>query len=120
MPLPHTITASRDRMQSDWTASLACWPGEGPRDHPQCAFHRADPDLSRRSGYGDAIRETAEGVSIKFAAPLVSRTSEPCAMVDAAISPGAGRRSIGPTGVLHYLWESAGLSRCGVCRGGGV
>ena len=89
---------------------LACWPGEGPRHHPRCAFHRVGLELSGRSAYSGAIRETAEGVSIRFAAPLISGTSEPQAAVSAAAYPALGRRSVGLTGLLHYLWESAHLS----------
>ena len=89
---------------------LACWPGEGPRHHPQCAFHRLDPELSGRGAYREAIRETGAGVSITFAAPLVSQPSEPRAVVSASVYPGLGRRSVGLVGLLHYLWESAELT----------
>ncbi|WP_433574193.1 DUF1173 family protein [Nocardia brasiliensis] len=89
---------------------LAVWPGEGPRHAPQCAFHRLDAEMGGRAAYESAFRESVDGVSIRFAAPLVSTPGEPRQSVGQATAPGLGRRSVGLLGLLHYLWESSKLS----------
>ncbi|MFI7524521.1 DUF1173 family protein [Nocardia salmonicida] len=91
---------------------LACWPGTGPKHRPQCAFHRLDPETSGASAYTDsAIREAADGTSIRFAAPLVSNPSETTrAAVDQNAYPGVGRRSMGLLGLVHHLWEASRLT----------
>lgn len=95
---------------------LACWPGEGPRHDPRCAFHRLDRELTGQGAYESAIRETDTGTSIRFAAPLVSKPTEPRpSSVDQTACPGLGRRSVGLLGLLHYLFESAKLSAWSSC-----
>ncbi|MFR9753751.1 DUF1173 family protein [Nocardia sp. 004] len=89
---------------------LACWPGEGPRHDPSCAFYRLDREMTGQGAYESAIRETDTGVSIRFAAPLVSKPTEHRQSVDQTAYPGLGRRSVGLLGLLHYLFESAKLS----------
>ncbi|ATL72517.1 DUF1173 family protein [Nocardia terpenica] len=84
--------------------------GEGPRHDPRCTFHRLDPEMTGRGACEAAIRETDAGVSIRFAAPLVSKPSEPRQAVDESAYPGLGRRSLGLLGLLHFLWEGAKLS----------
>nr|WP_231390460.1 DUF1173 family protein [Nocardia sp. CNY236] len=88
---------------------LACWPGEGPRHDPRCAFYRLDRLMTGQAAYESAIRETDAGVSIRFAAPLISTPGQHWEAVDQVAYPGLGRRSVGLLGLLHYLWESARL-----------
>ncbi|WP_159080764.1 DUF1173 family protein [Nocardia suismassiliense] len=93
--------------------SLACWPRTGARHDPRCAFHRLDPELTGQTAYQlSAIRPTDDGGAlIKFAGPLTSTlaeaTDEP---ITRSTNPALGRSSIGPTGLLHYLWEESGLT----------
>ncbi|MGW6421430.1 DUF1173 family protein [Nocardia sp. NPDC055053] len=93
---------------------LACWPGTGSKHLPQCAFHRLDADTSGASAYTEsAIRETTDGTSIRFAAPLVSNPSENTttrAVLDQNTYPGIGRRSMGLLGLVHHLWEASRLT----------
>lgn len=91
---------------------VACWPHEGPNHAPGCAFFHLQPDLSGRAGYtSSAIHESAAGTSIRFRAPLVTRSAHRDQTSEsAATQAGHQRRSVGLLGVLHYLWEVSGLN----------
>lgn len=91
---------------------VACWPHEGPNHAPGCAFFHLQPDLSGRAGYtSSAIHESADGTSIRFHAPLVTRSAQRgLAGEAAATQAGHQRRSVGLLGILHYLWEVSGLN----------
>lgn len=91
---------------------LAVWPGQGSLHDPECAFHRLDPELSGQGSYDSAaIRDLGDGVAIRFAAPLVSKSGEDRPQpIDSQSCPGLGRRSVGLLGLLHWLWDESGLS----------
>nr|WP_264372768.1 MULTISPECIES: DUF1173 domain-containing protein [Streptomyces] len=95
---------------------LAGWPGEGHHHAPNCPFHKIPPSLSGRSHYtGGAIAEDEAGTHIRLENPLTLRTTPAQTMRSPrkANSPSATgeRRSVGLLGLLHHLWETAGLTR---------
>ncbi|MUL78834.1 DUF1173 family protein [Mycolicibacterium sp. CBMA 226] len=100
------------RMTRTGRLCLACWPHQGTWHHRRCAFHRLDPELSGRRGYSaSAILETAAVTSIRYASPLTSAASGPDGAASASPVGGASpRRTVGPLGLLHYLWEAAELT----------
>ncbi len=72
-PLPLVV-----RLTRSGRLTLACWPNQGQRHHPQCAFHHLAPALSGRSGYtAAAITETADATTIRFSEPLTSNQKAP-------------------------------------------
>lgn len=91
---------------------VACWPHEGPDHDPGCAFFHLQPDLSGRAAYtSSAIQESAAGTSIRFHAPLVTRSHRRGQAGESrTLHAGRQRRSVGLLGVLHYLWEASGLN----------
>ncbi|WP_441964653.1 DUF1173 family protein [Mycolicibacterium houstonense] len=91
---------------------VACWPHEGPQHDRSCAFFHLEPDLSGRSTYASsAIEESTQGVSIRFALPLLASSANTDSLDESPPSrPGRARRTLGLVGTLHYLWETAGLA----------
>lgn len=91
---------------------LACWPHQGSWHHRRCAFYRLDPELSGRRGYSaSAILETSAVTTIRFASPFTLAPSTAPTDTDLARrAAGAVRRTVGPLGLLHYLWEAAELT----------
>jgi len=106
-PLPLVM-----RMTKSGRHYLACWPHQGSWHHRRCAFYRLDPELSGRRGYSaSAILETAAATTIRFASPRMLGASRAPSDVDTAHGPGAAaRRTVGPLGLLRYLWEAAELT----------
>ncbi|WP_067723462.1 DUF1173 family protein [Nocardia yamanashiensis] len=106
---------------------LARWPGTGPDHTPECPFHQPDPTLTGRSSYADAaIVEGPDGTTIRFDTPLTSSTAASVA-TGSLEEPGggassSGRCTLGLLGLLHFLWEDAGLNtwRPGVRRDWGA
>ncbi|WP_431929916.1 DUF1173 family protein [Nonomuraea jabiensis] len=93
---------------------LAGWPGEGDKHAAGCDFHKI-MQLSGRAGYtAGAIEETEQGTRVRLAVPLHLRPGgavgvrTPLAASDNASS--VSRRSVGLLGLLHLLWQDAGLS----------
>ncbi|MFC6130160.1 DUF1173 family protein, partial [Mycolicibacterium llatzerense] len=91
---------------------LACWPHQGSWHHRRCAFYRLDPELSGRRGYSaSAILETSAVTTIRFASPLMLGASTAPKDTDVARGTAAtARRTVGPLGLLQYLWEAAELT----------
>jgi hypothetical protein len=92
---------------------VACWPHEGPHHAPGCAFFHLESDLSGRAGYtGAAIAESPAGTAIRFRAPLPSGSTRDSQTGQSppTHSSSRQRRSVGPLGMLHYLWDVSGLS----------
>ncbi|MDT0446808.1 DUF1173 family protein [Streptomyces johnsoniae] len=95
---------------------LAGWPGEGHEHAPSCPFHKMHPTLSGRSHYAEeAIRENEEGTAVRLATPLLTRQDarrKPSAPSPTTTDSGASssRRTVGLLGLMHHLWESAGLT----------
>lgn len=91
---------------------VACWPHEGPQHDHGCAFFHLEPDLTGRSTYAAAaIKESAQGVSIRFGLPLATIAADTEASCEDGVTrPGRTRRSLGLLGTLHYVWETAGLT----------
>ncbi len=100
------------RMTKSGRLCLACWPHQGTWHHRRCAFYRLDPALSGRRGYSaSAILETAVVTSIRFASALTTAASGTDEVAPASSAGGAAsRRTVGPLGLLHYLWEAAELT----------
>lgn len=91
---------------------LAGWPGEGELHDSRCAFYKLAPGLSGRDAYStDAIRESDDGVAIRFSTALARRISEPDP-VTASVEQreGRARRTVGLLGLLHWLWEESQLN----------
>ena len=94
---------------------LAGWPGEGQLHEAACPFNKSDLTLSGRSGYSTAaISEDESGTSIRLASPLLQRLTPtgqiPRFPADGGASTAAVRRKVGLLGLLHWLWEEAGLT----------
>ncbi|MGP4104010.1 DUF1173 family protein [Nonomuraea sp. KM90] len=95
---------------------LAGWPGEGHRHAAGCDFHKL-VHLSGRGIYAaGAIEQTDEGdTHVRLEIPLQvspgrapgGRTRTPGTEENAALS---SRPSVGLLGMLHLLWQDAGLS----------
>ncbi|WP_188196646.1 DUF1173 family protein [Nonomuraea sp. SYSU D8015] len=107
-PLRLVIRARKGRYH------LAGWPGEGDKHAAGCDFHKI-MQLSGRSSYtAGAIEETEQGTRVRLAIPLhlgpgrmaVARTPPPTSEG----VPSATRRSVGLLGMLHLVWQEAGLS----------
>jgi hypothetical protein len=97
---------------------LACWPEQGGFHSPGCDFHRLSGALSGRSSYhGGAIVEEESVTHVRLSNPLEVRGVSTRRSELRAIVAGAGRteassgprRTVGLLGLLHYLWEVAGL-----------
>lgn len=95
---------------------VAGWPGEGYLHARECEFRKADPSMSGRGEYTDAILE-GEITSIRLAVALTTlagtRFSQPASI--APQSSGNQRQSMGLLGLLHYFWDESQLATW--CRG---
>ncbi len=92
---------------------VACWPHEGPEHHPSCPFFHLEPELSGRGRYTpDAIQVSPQQTSIRFELPLATRPVQRAAAAESHTSQqrGGQRNTVGLLGLLHYLWETAGLT----------
>ncbi|MFE3455969.1 DUF1173 family protein [Nocardiopsis aegyptia] len=94
---------------------LAVWPGEGPDHQAQCPFHApARPEHSGRTSYTDqAISHTTTGTCIRLEHALATRgasTETATPGKRSGTREGRSRRRVGLLGMLHYLWESTGLT----------
>lgn len=99
---------------------LARMPQEGPRHQQACFFHEADPDQSGAAGYvAGVVGETQDGITLLRLTRSLSipQKPEPDATAEyAPVAPDgragkATRRAMSPLGLLHLLWERAGLTR---------
>ncbi|AOX18405.1 DUF1173 family protein [Kozakia baliensis] len=93
---------------------LAVWPDTGTHHEPGCAFHRPDPDRSGRAGYSPGViieREEEDHVTIRLGLSLRRRAPGPEPVVSwLGGRQGAGtQRRMTLLGLLHLLWEKAGL-----------
>lgn len=97
---------------------LAAWPGHGHEHAFGCAWYRPIPELSGSTSYTtSALHETETGVAIRLTTDLLTpttprrgtTTTPPRKSRDAA-TPSPQPRSMSLLGLLHYLWEQAGLS----------
>ncbi|MFI7642975.1 DUF1173 family protein [Nonomuraea sp. NPDC049400] len=116
-PLRLVIRAGKGRYH------LAGWPGEGDQHATGCDFHKL-LQVSGRSAYtAGAIEETEQGTRVRLAVPLHLRSGRAAAArtppPDLDSVPSATRRSVGLLGLLHLVWQDAGLSEWrepGQCR----
>lgn len=94
---------------------LARMPYRGPFHREDCAFFAVDADLSGRAGYAtDVIVELKDGgLQIRLQQSLtVTQPLPPLPPNPEAGRPGSGRQGAMTTlGLLHLLWEEAGLNR---------
>jgi hypothetical protein len=90
---------------------LACCPGEGEQHAPGCWFFRTPAGLPGRAGYSlDGITEGPDGVQIRVDAQLtVNLTPADPPATGRPRTPGRSRRVLSQLGLLHFLWEQAGL-----------
>lgn len=99
---------------------LARFPGTGSRHRVDCVFYAADSDGSGRRTYiREAIEETATGFQVRPDPTLrMSKTSAGPAAVpvhapgprDSRRGSGTKRETVGSLGLLHLLWDIAGLN----------
>ncbi|WP_405542766.1 DUF1173 domain-containing protein [Streptomyces phaeochromogenes] len=91
---------------------LAGWPGEGEQHDPSCSFHKLASELTGRDSYStDAIKESDDGVAIRFSAALARKLSAPePAQNSTEQRDGRARRTLGLLGLLHWLWEETQLT----------
>lgn len=94
---------------------LASWPSRGHQHAAWCRWYRPDPELSGRSTYTGAVTTDESETSLKFSEALLSKTSSPkssrTTSVTGHVSAQASPSKFGLLGLLHYLWEQAGLSQ---------
>ncbi len=95
---------------------LARMPNEGPLHRESCAFHAADTDRSGLAGYvRSVVEETADGgirIRLDQSLTLHGPAPQPAEIPAFAARAGAARqRAMTPLGLLHLLWETAGLNR---------
>ncbi|MGV4857796.1 DUF1173 family protein [Acetobacter senegalensis] len=97
------------------TYHFACWQNTGPYHRPTCPFYKPNPEKSGQAAYVNGVvrEETEHEVSVKLVTSL--RRNSPTISESSAPSP-AGERSGGKTqrrmttlGLLHLVWERAGL-----------
>lgn len=100
------------RVSSHGRTHVACWPFTGPTHDPRCAFYRVDPELSGKAGYTSAaIRDNAGVTAIRLAHALVCDHTTREVDTTAPMSQPRGHRiTVGLAGLLHHLWDAAGLS----------
>ncbi|MEV1294908.1 DUF1173 family protein [Pseudonocardia sp. NPDC049635] len=96
---------------------LACWPGGGSEHTQGCEFHNDGAAWSGRGQYQrGALDEATDGsASVALSVPLRLRTdtATPSSTSRGGIdSGGVGRSRMSLLGLLHYLWDRAGLTRC--------
>ncbi|MBB2157368.1 DUF1173 family protein [Gluconacetobacter diazotrophicus] len=98
---------------------LARMPGQGPHHDPACPFHEVDPSRSGRSDYAEGvIRELQDGrvsLSLDQGLRITDRGSTPACSPAGRDSDATGRLRPRQTrmrhlGLLHLLWEQAGLT----------
>ncbi len=93
---------------------LAGWPDQGGRHDARCPFFKLAAAVTGRSGYAvGAIAETADGTHIRLHQPLTVRGGEDTRPAGDAGEPAEAlsRNTVSLLGLLHWLWEQAGLSR---------
>ena len=95
---------------------LARMPNLGPFHRESCAFHAVDADRSGQAGYAtDVIVELKDGgLQVRLQQSLTFR-NQPLPSLPPnreAGRPGSGRQgAMTALGLLHLLWEEAGLNR---------
>ncbi|MBB2158119.1 DUF1173 family protein [Gluconacetobacter diazotrophicus] len=98
---------------------LARMPGQGRHHGPACPFHETDPQRSGRSDYVDGVvRQLDDGrvsVLLDRGLRVAERASAPVrpqlSRGDDASRPARHRQArMRQLGLLHLLWESAGLT----------
>jgi hypothetical protein len=93
---------------------LAGWPDQGGRHDTRCPFFKLAPAVTGRSGYAvGAIAETADGTHIRLHQPLTVRGGEDTRPGGDEAEPAEAlsRNTVSLLGLLHWLWEQAGLNR---------
>lgn len=92
---------------------LAGWPGEGTQHNGHCPFFKLAPDLTGLTTYSRAaIEERGDTTAISLRQPLDLRPGERDNPAPTDPSPAtSGRNTVSLLGLLHWLWEQAGLNR---------
>lgn len=93
---------------------LAGWPDLGARHDTRCPFFKFAAALTGKSGYAaGAITETSDGTHIRLHQPLTVRGGEGARTgADEGEAAGApSRNTVSMLGLLHWLWEQAGLNQ---------
>lgn len=93
---------------------LAGWPDLGARHDTRCPFVKLAVTLTGKSGYAaGAITETSDGTHIRLHQPLTVRsdqdTRDGAGTREPAEAP--SRNTVSLLGLLHWLWEQAGLNQ---------
>ncbi|WP_370155925.1 DUF1173 family protein [Streptacidiphilus sp. EB129] len=105
-PLPLVIRLRSGRYH------LAGWPGHGAEHHAECLFFKLAEDMSGRSALNlGAIVEHEDGISIRLRnALLLVLDPQAPELSDTDHTPAVGRDATSLLGLLHVLWEQAGLN----------
>ena len=98
---------------------LARMPQDGPLHRPTCFFHEAEPDRSGAAAYTQGVVEQHDDgtTSLRLSRSLrIAQKPDPDDEAPLAVSHSnrAGkstRRAMTPLGLLHLLWERAGLNQ---------
>ena len=93
---------------------LAGWPDQGARHDTRCPFFKLAAAPTGQSGYAaGAITETSDGTHIRLYRPLTVRGGEGARTGAGEGEPAAAlsRNTVSLLGLLHWLWEQAGLNR---------
>jgi hypothetical protein len=105
-PLPLVIRLRSGRYH------LAGWPGQGAQHDAECLFYKLADDMSARSALTlGAVLEHEDGINIRLrnALMLVLDPQAP-ELTDTEHTPATGRDATSLLGLLHVLWEQAGLN----------
>ncbi|MDT8873247.1 DUF1173 family protein [Komagataeibacter rhaeticus] len=95
---------------------LAVWPNEGSLHEKTCPFYKPDPEKSGRASYvNSVIREGEDGdVAVTLSIGLRRKGHPGQSMTRRCLLPDrpgqARQRRMTPLGLLHLLWERAGLT----------
>jgi hypothetical protein len=93
---------------------LAGWPDQGARHDTRCPFHKFAVTPTGTSGYAaGAITETSDGTHIRLHQPLTVRVGEGTRAAADMRKPAEAlpRNAVSLLGLLHWLWEQAGLNQ---------
>lgn len=94
---------------------FACMPNTGPYHRPSCPFYKPNPEKSGQAAYVEGVvrEETEHEVSVKLITSLkrnIEKSPVSSAPLPAGPRPGSRtQRRMTTLGLLHLIWERAGL-----------
>lgn len=94
---------------------FACMPNTGPYHRPTCPFYKPNPEKSGQAAYVEGVvrEETEHEVSVKLITSLqrdINKSPVSSSPLPAGARPGSRtQRRMTTLGLLHLIWERAGL-----------